>query len=110
MTPCLWSTRILDMAWVPHPVPAVRRVWTSSADGARLWRQLVSLLAPGSGGEGTIMSPTLRLTHVGPIVFSDHWRKNLPEVGKRNRAFAIDLLGYGYSAKPDPRCGQTMES
>lgn len=33
----------------------------------------------------------------------DHWRKNLPAVGSRNRAYAIDLLGYGYSDKPDPR-------
>lgn len=33
----------------------------------------------------------------------DHWRKNLPEVGRCNRAYAIDLLGYGYSDKPDPR-------
>jgi len=33
----------------------------------------------------------------------DHWRKNLPVVGERNRAYAIDLVGYGYSDKPDPR-------
>lgn len=36
---------------------------------------------------------------------SDHWRKNLPVVGQQNRAFAIDLVGYGYSDKPDPRRG-----
>lgn len=35
---------------------------------------------------------------------SDHWRKNLRVIGERSRAFAIDLLGYGYSDKPDPRC------
>ncbi|CAL8471802.1 g11344 [Coccomyxa elongata] len=33
----------------------------------------------------------------------DHWRKNLPVLGLKCRAFAIDLLGYGYSDKPDPR-------
>lgn len=33
----------------------------------------------------------------------DHWRKNLRVIGECNRAFAIDLLGYGYSDKPDPR-------
>lgn len=34
---------------------------------------------------------------------ADHWRKNLPVLGKTCRAYAIDLLGYGFSAKPDPR-------
>ena len=34
---------------------------------------------------------------------SDHWRKNLPVLGQTCRVFAIDLLGYGYSDKPDPR-------
>ncbi|KAK9905695.1 hypothetical protein WJX75_004737 [Coccomyxa subellipsoidea] len=33
----------------------------------------------------------------------DHWRKNLPILGLKCRAFSIDLLGYGYSDKPDPR-------
>jgi pimeloyl-ACP methyl ester carboxylesterase len=34
---------------------------------------------------------------------SDHWRKNTPELGQRFRAYSIDLLGYGFSDKPDPR-------
>ncbi|KAI3430275.1 hypothetical protein D9Q98_004871 [Chlorella vulgaris] len=34
---------------------------------------------------------------------ADHWRKNLPVVGQSCRCYAIDLLGYGYSDKPDPR-------
>ncbi|WIA19379.1 hypothetical protein OEZ85_004004 [Tetradesmus obliquus] len=33
----------------------------------------------------------------------DHWRKNTPQLGQRFRAFSIDLLGYGFSDKPDPR-------
>jgi pimeloyl-ACP methyl ester carboxylesterase len=33
---------------------------------------------------------------------ADHWRKNTPVIGEWGRAFAIDLLGYGYSDKPDP--------
>jgi pimeloyl-ACP methyl ester carboxylesterase len=34
---------------------------------------------------------------------SDHWRKNMPYLARNNRVFAIDLLGYGYSDKPNPR-------
>lgn len=34
---------------------------------------------------------------------SDHWRKNTPVLGRSHRAYAIDLLGYGYSDKPNPR-------
>ncbi|CAM9813584.1 unnamed protein product [Laminaria digitata] len=33
---------------------------------------------------------------------ADHWRKNLPNLGKTGPAYAIDLLGYGFSSKPDP--------
>jgi len=34
---------------------------------------------------------------------ADHWRKNTPELGRELRAYSIDLLGYGFSDKPDPR-------
>ncbi|XP_024356405.1 uncharacterized protein [Physcomitrium patens] len=33
----------------------------------------------------------------------DHWRKNIPYLAKSHRVFAIDLLGYGFSDKPNPR-------
>lgn len=33
---------------------------------------------------------------------ADHWRKNTPVIGEWGRCFSIDLLGYGYSDKPDP--------
>lgn len=31
-----------------------------------------------------------------------HWRKNLPVLGATTRCYAIDLLGFGASAKPQP--------
>lgn len=33
---------------------------------------------------------------------SDHWRKNTPILGKSYRVYSIDLIGYGYSDKPNP--------
>ena len=48
----------------------------------------------------------------GPIIIAvhgfggncDHWRKNLRVLGENNhRVYALDLLGYGFSSKPDPR-------
>lgn len=31
-----------------------------------------------------------------------HWRKNLPVLGKFSRCYALDLIGFGGSAKPTP--------
>ncbi|CBJ33720.1 conserved unknown protein [Ectocarpus siliculosus] len=33
---------------------------------------------------------------------ADHWRKNIPTLAKTGPVYAIDLLGYGFSSKPDP--------
>eukprot|EP00752_Nemacystus_decipiens_P009979 g8899.t1 len=33
---------------------------------------------------------------------ADHWRKNIPTLAKAGPVYAIDLLGYGFSSKPDP--------
>ncbi|KAK9128320.1 hypothetical protein Syun_017117 [Stephania yunnanensis] len=34
---------------------------------------------------------------------SDHWRKNMPVLANSSRVYSIDLIGYGYSDKPNPR-------
>ncbi len=46
--------------------------------------------------------PALILIH-GFGASSDHWRKNLPELSKSHRVYAIDLIGFGLSAKPTPK-------
>jgi pimeloyl-ACP methyl ester carboxylesterase len=50
--------------------------------------------------------PAVVLIH-GFGASSIHWRKNIPELAKTCRVYAIDLLGYGKSAKPAP--GQPLD-
>lgn len=50
-----------------------------------------------SGNQG----PAVVLVH-GFGASSDHWRKNLPVLGETCRVYAIDLIGFGFSAKPPP--------
>lgn len=33
---------------------------------------------------------------------SEHWRKNIPALAEHHRVYAIDLIGFGQSAKPAP--------
>lgn len=51
-------------------------------------------------------SPAVVLIH-GFGASSIHWRKNIPILAKTCRVYAIDLLGYGKSAKPAP--GQPLD-
>ncbi|GMH00101.1 hypothetical protein Nepgr_001940 [Nepenthes gracilis] len=46
--------------------------------------------------------PALVLIH-GFGANSDHWRKNISVLGNVHRVYSIDLIGYGYSDKPNPR-------
>ena len=46
--------------------------------------------------------PAVVLIH-GFGASSGHWRKNLPVLGKNCRCYAIDLIGFGASAKPTPK-------
>lgn len=45
--------------------------------------------------------PAVVLIH-GFGASSIHWRKNIPDLAQTCRVYAIDLLGYGKSAKPTP--------
>jgi pimeloyl-ACP methyl ester carboxylesterase len=49
----------------------------------------------------TLLPPVLCIHGFGGN--ADHWRKNLPDLSSTCNAYAIDLLGYGFSDKPDPR-------
>ena len=49
-----------------------------------------------------------KVNHVLLYCCSAHWRKNLPVLGTKARVYAIDLLGYGYSDKPNPRYVRTQ--
>ncbi|XP_019430627.1 PREDICTED: pheophytinase, chloroplastic [Lupinus angustifolius] len=51
-----------------------------------------------SGNHG----PALVLIH-GFGANSDHWRKNISVLAESHRVYSIDLIGYGYSDKPNPR-------
>lgn len=46
--------------------------------------------------------PALVLVH-GFGANSDHWRNNISVLAQSHRVYSIDLIGYGYSDKPNPR-------
>ncbi|XP_057992034.1 uncharacterized protein LOC110638273 isoform X2 [Hevea brasiliensis] len=52
------------------------------------------------GVEKSASSDTAKMPEVQS---SDHWRKNIPVLAKSHRVYSIDLIGYGYSDKPNPR-------
>ncbi len=79
------------------PLPAA----PSTTEHHWQWRsQSIRYQQAGSTG------PAVLLIH-GFGASSDHWRKNLPQLGQSCRVFAIDLLGFGGSAKPLPGSGLT---
>lgn len=51
-------------------------------------------------GEG----PPLLLVHsIGPVAWSHEWRHNVDALARNNTVYAIDLLGFGRSARPGGR-------
>ena len=71
---------------------------SSAAVTSHIWKwQSFPIRYQKSGAAG----PPLVLIH-GFGASSDHWRKNIPDLGEAHRVYAIDLIGYGQSAKPSP--------
>ena len=66
--------------WKGHNIRYRRGDWEEEGDSSRP----IVVLVHGFGGN------------------CEHWRKNLPDVSEYAEAYAIDLLGYGYSDKPKP--------
>jgi pimeloyl-ACP methyl ester carboxylesterase len=64
----------------------------------RLWNWRGWAIAYQSAGE---TGPAMVLVH-GFGASWGHWRKNLPVLGESCRCFALDLIGFGASAKPKP--------
>lgn len=59
-------------------------------------------------GEENTQGPPVVFVH-GLFVNADHWRRNLPAFADAGcRAYAIDLLGYGYSDKPHPTSAEAV--
>lgn len=51
-------------------------------------------------GSAVILTIECCLLH---CICSDHWRNNISVLAQSHRVYSIDLIGYGYSDKPNPR-------
>lgn len=70
------------------------------------WRgQSIFYVKAGSQSQdGLAQHPPLLLIH-GFGASTDHWRKNIADLSQDHEVWAIDLLGFGRSAKPDRAYG-----
>lgn len=69
---------------------------TSTSTKTWIWRGLpICYQTQGSAG------PAVVLVHGFGASWS-HWRKNIPVLAQNCRVYAIDLIGFGGSAKPQP--------
>ncbi|MEB3161872.1 MAG: alpha/beta fold hydrolase [Prochlorothrix sp.] len=63
--------------------------------------------APSSANPGGASRPPLLLVH-GFGASTDHWKKNIADLQRDFEVWAIDLLGFGRSAKPEADYGGTL--
>jgi pimeloyl-ACP methyl ester carboxylesterase len=70
----------------------------TSTTRAKIWNWRGFPICYQSAGE---TGPAVVLVH-GFGASWGHWRKNLPVLGENCRCYAIDLIGFGGSAKPKP--------
>jgi pimeloyl-ACP methyl ester carboxylesterase len=74
---------------------------TQTKNSTWIWRGYeISYLSEGNTG-----TPVLLIHGFGASV--GHWRKNIPVLATSCRCYAIDLIGFGASAKPTP--GEDIE-
>ncbi|RYR63666.1 hypothetical protein Ahy_A04g021443 isoform A [Arachis hypogaea] len=79
----------VELEGLLYPVSVCWERWPCTGFSARFWSKQVY-----------IVQILLLIIKYAP---SNHWRKNIPVLAKSHRVYAIDLIGYGYSDKPNPR-------
>jgi len=78
------------------PSPSTASISLNTETQIWTWRGFpIAYKAQGNQGPAVVM------VH-GFGASSGHWRKNLPVLGEKCRCYAIDLIGFGASAKPTP--------
>ena len=79
-----------------------RRAQLAAADAppSQFWQWRDQAIHYVRSGTGHPQQPPILLVH-GFGASTDHWRKNLADLQQDFEVWAIDLLGFGRSAKPD---------
>jgi len=97
------------------PPPGTERPWPRDpaiVEGTWLWTPPRAAGAPqlavrytraAANDDADAAAPPLVLVH-GFGGNADHWRANVPDLAANHglRVWAVDLIGYGFSSKPDP--------
>jgi pimeloyl-ACP methyl ester carboxylesterase len=78
--------------------PTLTSETTSEGIPSKTWRWRGFKIQYQASGE---TGPAVILVH-GFGASSGHWRKNIPILAQTCRVYAIDLIGFGQSAKPTP--------
>ena len=80
---------------------------TSSSIPGTYWQWRGNSIYYVRGGEARSDRPPLLLVH-GFGASTDHWRKNIAQLQSQFQVWAIDLLGFGRSAKPKQEYSGTL--